>query len=261
MLRSILQSLLAYPSTRGIDLNDPHLTQLRRSIIQEKKFLKAIYLEWYQLLLQAIPDGTQPILELGSGAGFLSSLCPEVITSEIFWCDHTKATLDGCALPFKPNTLRAILMTDVLHHIPTVQRFFAEAGRCLIPGGVIAMIEPWSTRWSRFIYQRLHHEPFNPSAPIWDFPSSGPLSGANSALPWIIFQRDRCIFQNEFPSLTIERCQVMMPFRYLVSGGVSMRCLVPNGSYPIWKSLEQILTPWIKHLGMFALIIIQKKTE
>ena len=56
----------------------------------------------------------------------------------------------------------------------------------------------WVTRWSRWIYGRFHHEPFDPQRADWEFPLSGPLSGANGALPWIIFQRDREQFEREW---------------------------------------------------------------
>jgi hypothetical protein len=31
------------------------------------------------------------------------------------------------------------------------------------------MIEPWVTPWSRFVYNLLHHEPFDPETPSWNF--------------------------------------------------------------------------------------------
>src|SRR5262244_3270831 len=64
-----------------------------------------------------------------------------------------------------------------------------QATRCVRLGGVVAMIEPWVTPWSRFVYTRLHHEPFQPEAEQWEFPVRRPRSGANGALPYIIFVR------------------------------------------------------------------------
>src|SRR5437588_13069218 len=87
---------------------------------------------------------------------------------------------------------------------------------------VLLMIEPWVTLWSRFVYTHLHSEPFDPTAAEWGFPISGPLSGANGALPWIIFARDRTAFETFFPQLVIREVTLMMPLRYLASGGVSM---------------------------------------
>jgi SAM-dependent methyltransferase len=129
------------------------------------------------------------------------------------------AVLDGQILPFADNVLRAIVMTDVLHHLPQPRCFFAEATRCVQTGGVIIMIEPWVTPWSRLVYTKLHYEPFRPKTVDWGFPANGPLSGANGALPWILFEQDRARFRQEFPWLRIRSIRLMMPFRYLVSGG------------------------------------------
>jgi len=45
-------------------------------------------------------------------------------------------------LPFADDTLRAIVMTDVLHHLQNLRRFFKEASRCVEVGGKVIMIEP-----------------------------------------------------------------------------------------------------------------------
>lgn len=259
MLRTLLTSILADPRSKGVDLDDWRLTETRRSILLQKSFLRKIYLEWYGEINSQIPPGPGKVLELGSGAGFFEEFCPAVVKSEVFWLPGMNLCADGCALPFPAQTLKAVVMTDVLHHIPSVRDFFREANRCLSPGGVIIMVEPWNTNWSRWVYQRLHHEPFAPDAPRWEFETSGPLSGANGALPWIIFERDRALFEQAFPDLAIRTLRVMMPLRYLVSGGLSMRSLAPLWSFGLWKRFEHILVRWNPNLGMFAFIVIQRR--
>jgi SAM-dependent methyltransferase len=165
---------------------------------------------------------------------------------------------DGRALALASGSLRAIVMLDVLHHIPDVRKFFHEAARCLSPGGAVIMIEPWVSSWSKFIYTRFHHEPFQIESADWSFPEQGPLSGANGALPWIVFERDRALFEAEFPELRIEKIQPMMPFRYLVSGGVSMRSLMPRAATPFWRVMEKSLEPWMRHWAMFALVMLRR---
>lgn len=253
-----LRQWLAHPLTRGLDLDDPCTTQLRRRVITEKPFLRALYQEWYLRIARALPAGEAPVLELGSGAGFLGEHVPGLITSEVFPCDGVRAVLDGHRLPFADASLRAIVMTDVLHHLRDARGFLREATRCVRPGGAVIMIEPWSTPWSRFVYARLHHEPFQTDAKEWAFPSSGPLSGANGALPWIIFERDRARFEREFPEWAIEGIELLMPFRYLVSGGVSMRSLMPGWSFGAWRLLERGLAPWLPQLAMFAQITLRR---
>src|SRR5206468_8284916 len=143
------------------------------------------------------PQSVGGVLEVGSGAGFLSELLSGLITSEIMFLPGLSLVLDGCCLPFRDGALRAIVMTDVLHHISQPRLFFREATRSVEPGGVIAMVEPWRTAWSQWVYQNLHHEAFEPDVTRWEFPATGSLSSANGALPWILFERDRAAFEKE----------------------------------------------------------------
>jgi len=255
---TLLRRLLAHPLTASLDLDDPATTELRRQVIASKPFLKAIYSEWYSLLAAALPSGEGNVLELGSGAGFCSEFIPSLITSEVFPCPGAQMVIDAAALPFEADSLRAIVMTNVLHHLPEVCQFFGEASRCLSKGGKILMIEPWVTPWSRLIYTRFHHEPFQPEAISWSFPTSGPLSGANGALPWILFERDRSKFLEKFPQFAIQQVRPFLPFRYLVSGGVGLRSLMPGFTHAAWARLERALQSQMRRLAMFAFISLQK---
>jgi SAM-dependent methyltransferase len=253
-----LHKLLAHPLARDIDIDDPRAVERRRRIIREKQFLSRIYREWYLQIAEGLPPGSGPILELGSGPGFLREYVPDVMTSDVFHHTGIDVVLDGAAIPLADETLHAIVMLDVLHHIAQPRQFFSEASRVVQSGGGIVMIEPWVTRWSTFVYSRLHHEPFRPDAREWEFPSTGPLSGANGALPWILFERDRNRFETEFPEWTIARIEPLMPFRYLLSGGSSMRSLMPNWSFELWRAFERALHPWVRGTAMFARIVLMK---
>ena len=103
----------------------------------------------------------------------------------------------------------------------------------------------------------LHHEQFEPNAEDWIIESSGPLSGANGALPWIIFNRDRKIFTNKYPKLKILNIKPIMPISYLLSGGISMRSFLPGGVYKPVRYLEKRLkeSSW----AMFAVITLSRQ--
>jgi SAM-dependent methyltransferase len=255
----MIKSWLAHPLTRGLHLDDPRTTELRRQVISQNSFLVSIYRDWYQQISDLLPNIDGCVLELGSGGGFMEEYIPDLITSEILPITGTQITLDGQTLPFANQSLRAIVMTNVLHHIPDNRKFFSEAIRCIRSGGCIVMVEPWNTIWSRLIYNLLHHEPFEPNTDDWVLEPTGPLSAANDALPWIILGRDKEIFLREFPEWSIEAVQLIMPFLYLVSGGVSLRQLMPRWSYRIWKGLETALAPFRTVFSMFALIHLVKK--
>jgi SAM-dependent methyltransferase len=255
----MLTDFLAHPLTRDLSIDDPRTTDLRRTIIHQKAFLRKIYEEWYTLLAATVPIQAGGVVELGSGAGFLNKFIPDLITTEVFPCKNIKLIADATRLPLGDKSLRAIVMTDVLHHIPDSERFLSEASRCLASGGVLSMIEPWVSPWSKLIYKNLHSEPFVPEAVDWKVPGSGPLSGANGAVPWIIFHRDSRQFDAKFPELQIEEIKLLMPFRYLVSGGISMRNMMPVQLFPFWTALENLVSPWMSRLAMFALIVIRKQ--
>ena len=254
MLAATLRRWLAHPLTASLSVDHPATTELRSQVIDSKAFLKCIYDEWYSMLARELPPGEGRVLELGSGAGYCDRFIPGLITSEIFPCSRARVVLEAQNIPFADGSLRAIVMTDVFHHVAHAERFFTEASRCLRKGAKILMIEPWVSPWSQWIYTRLHHEPFRPEAEDWSFSSTGPLSGSNQAMPWIVFVRDRGRFESLFPSLSIEQVRPFMPFRYLVSGGVGLRNLMPGFTHPAWAALEGMLEPEMPRLAMFAFI-------
>jgi len=253
-ITAAVKKLLAHPATRDLPLDDPRTTEIRRAVIQQNRFLWRVYDEWYRMIADRIPEGPGRVLEIGSGGGFLDRYVPGLLTSEVFLIRDVRLVLDARRLPFASASLKAITMVDVLHHVPDVAAFLREAQRCLRREGVVIMVEPWLSAWSRLIYTRLHHEPFNPEAKDWVIPETGPLSGANGALPWIIFERDRRRFQAEFPNLNLAMVRPFMPFRYLVSGGVSMRQLMPQALFKPWRMIDGAFEAWPRSWPMFALI-------
>jgi SAM-dependent methyltransferase len=251
--------LLAHPLAAGRDLDDPETSALRRRIILQKPFLRRVYEEWYADIAAALGDEPGFALELGSGAGFLYEHTKRVLASDVMLLPGLRLVTDATALPFTPASLRGIVMVNVLHHVADPAAFFREAARVVRPRGRVVMREPWVTTWSSVVYGRLHHEPYDPRATQWTLPVAGPLTGANSALPWIIFVRDRGRFDADFPEWAVESIALGMPFRYLLSGGVSMRSLMPGFTFPWWRWVEARLQPWASTLAMFARIVLVRR--
>lgn len=240
------------------DLDSPERTIYHREIIKNKKFLRKLYESWYQHFIDELthlPKGK--VIELGSGGGFLKELIPHVICSDIIELPDNDMTFSALEMPFENNSVSAIFMIDTMHHIPDSKLFLEEAQRVLKKGGKIVMIEPANSIWGRFIYQNFHHEPFEPKGG-WTIPSTGPLSGANGALPWIVFERDSTSFQKYFPQLKIETIKYINPLLYLVSGGVSFKQLLPNFLYPVVSLVDKILPKLSKQLSMFMLVRVSK---
>lgn len=78
------------------------------------------------------------------------------------------------------------------------------------------------------------------------------------ALPWIVFARDRSQFISEYPGLQLVSVQPMMPFRYLLSGGVSCRSLTPGWTFPLWRAIEGLMEPFSSSWAMFAQIVLKR---
>ncbi|MCD4779305.1 MAG: class I SAM-dependent methyltransferase [Candidatus Omnitrophica bacterium] len=256
-----LMDALRLPELEGVDdLDDASTTELHREIILKKGFLKKIYVDLYQQYNDVIREYDEHglFVELGSGGGFVKSKLPGVITSDILSLSHIDICFNAEAIPFRDHSVDAFFMIDVLHHIKNPAKIIQEMNRCLKKGGRVLMTEPANTAWSRFIYQNFHHENFDPTSG-WLIEGTGPMSSANGALLWIIFFRDVEKFNNDFPSLNITKKMNHTPFRYLVSGGVSMKQLLPTWTYGFFKGFEWILTPFSNLLGMFCTVELKKK--
>ncbi|NUU41304.1 class I SAM-dependent methyltransferase [Tardiphaga robiniae] len=241
------------------DLDDPAVTNQRIETLQKKKFLNRIYREWYATIEAELPAISGPVLEIGSGAGFLNEYIPDLITSDVMPVRGVQRVFDACeSLPEDCKALRAVVMVNAFHHLPRSQRFLANVSTSLKSGGRLIMIEPWKTPWSTLIYRKLHHEPFEDTRTDWDFESSGPLSDANGALPWIVFERDRQRFDRLFPDLVLRKTSPLMPASYLISGGYTGPSLLPAPLYPACRTIEK-WTGLDRLLGLFALISIEKR--
>ncbi|MFN9719921.1 MAG: class I SAM-dependent methyltransferase [Planctomycetota bacterium] len=215
-------------------LDDPARESEISDIIRRKVSLRLLYEETYEryrsTLAQCPTDGIA--IELGAGAGFVRDVIPEMLTADVLPYRSVDLVFDATRMPFADESLRFIGMLNVLHHIPDVASFLSECQRCLKPGGRMLIVDQYPGLLSKWIYRCLHHEPWNPDASDWSFPSGGPLSGANGALAWIVFFRDRQLFEQKFPDLRIHRITPHTPLRYWLSGGLKRWNLIPR---LLWK--------------------------
>jgi SAM-dependent methyltransferase len=220
------------------------------SILSQKAALRGIYLETYgkyrEVLARCPPEGVA--LEIGSGAGFLREVLPEIVTSDVLPYAGIDQVVDARDMPFGDGKLRAVFMVNVLHHIPDCGAFFAQLVRCLKPGGRALLIDMHPGLICRFMMKFGIHEPYDPDTTEWAFDSSGPLTGANTALAHMIFQRDKKLFAERFPELGIVRYQPHTPLRYWLSGGLKSWSLLPGWAFPAATHFDRALAyvcPWL----------------
>lgn len=238
-------------------LDLPETTLAHAQKIVSKPFLKCWYKDSYSIftrVLNQCPAGIK--LEIGSGGGFFKTQYPELKTSDILNLPHLDYQLDAQQLPFGTNTLSGIVMLNVFHHIPNPGLFLSEANRCLKSKGKLCMIEPANTRFSRFIYKRFHHEPFDENGPL-EIEAGRPLSHSNQALAYIYFVREKKQLAKLCPHLKLKKMHYYSPFGYLLSGGLSKPAFLPAFMFPVIRFLELLLTPLHRYIALFYIIELE----
>lgn len=239
-----LRQVLSHPLARDLDLNSREATAVHARLIREKPFLRRLYLHYYRqydaAIARATPGGL--ILEIGSGGGFYRELRPKVVSLDLRPGAAVDVAGSALALPFAHASTSAILLLNVLHHLPDPREFFRECARVLKPGGRVCLLEPYAGPLSRRLIKPLHHEPWDEESG-WRLDDSGPLTGANMAMPTNIFVRDRRQYDAEFPDLPIDRLELHTIALYLLSGGVSMRAFLPGFLFTPAVALERCLRP------------------
>ena len=235
-------------------LDDPSRSAELKRIIQGKPALRRLYQETYEryarCLLRCPADGLA--VELGSGGGFVKDVLPEVVTSDVIAYPDVDRVVDGTRMPFADGSVRALFLQNVLHHIPDVAAFLREAQRVLRPGGRVLIVDQYPGWIGKCVYQHLHHEPFDDRAPEWRFPSKGPLSDANGALAWIVFERDRARFEREFPRLRLAAFDRHTPLRYWLAGGLKRWSLLPGALFGIATWFDRALLRSSPRWGSFV---------
>jgi SAM-dependent methyltransferase len=138
-------------------MSDQEIVRCHRTVWAARPELRAVYEAWFAQLLRCV-EGLHPIVEIGAGPGFFKEYYPQLISTDVIPTTYADVVCDAGCLPFQSGSVGALVMVDVLHHLPQPLSFLAEAGRVLRPGGRIAMIEPWITVPSYLLYRYFHHE-------------------------------------------------------------------------------------------------------
>ena len=235
-------------------LDDPGRGEAIRRRILSKPALRMLYEEVYERyasLLRRCPPGGLAV-ELGAGAGFARERVSGLVTADLLAYPGLDLVADAAALPFASGSLRAIVMLNVFHHLPDAAGFLGEADRCLAPGGRLLVVDQHTGWISAPILRHAHHEPFEPNARTWSFPSSGPLSGANGALAWIVFVRDRHRLGEVAPGLELVGYRPHTPLRYWLAGGLKRWSLLPGRAFRAATLVDLALTRAAPQLGSFV---------
>jgi len=255
---------LTDPRLAGVDYNSDELLKKHRRILNEKKMIRDVFIEFYDECIDAdrrFLKGEGIKVEIGAGTSFFKSKYPEIISSDIKYEEFIDMVVDAQSMPFDDNTVRAFYGINCFHHLPEPEKFFTELNRCLIKGGGCILIEPYHGIIASIFYKRVFDtEYFNKHQTQWNDKHNQIMLGANQALSYIIFCRDREKFVKEYPDLEIVYTRPFKNYlRYLLSGGLNFRQICPQFLSPVVKGIELLLIPFIKIFALHYMIVIRKK--
>jgi SAM-dependent methyltransferase len=225
--------------------------------------LRALYAEWYGRVAAELPPAALgPRLELGSGPGFARQFIPDLELTDVVRAPWHDRQVSADELPFADAALGALVLFDVLHHLPDPRRFFGEASRALRPGGRIVMCEPYVSPLSYPVYKFLHDEPLDlgvdPLVPAAGGGGRDPFD-SNQAIPSLLFGRRQRAFAETFPALAVRSVARLSGPSYPASGGFSRRPLLPQ---PLWSALHALEArlPEVvfRLLGFRILVVVEK---
>lgn len=259
---------LAEPRLRDVDVDGDERIELHREILLGKPLLREVFEEFYRLCVALDEEhfaGRGSRVELGAGTSLFKALYPEIISTDIKAAPHLDVVVDAQAMPFPDCSVRAFYAINCFHHLPAPRKFFAEAGRALAAGGGCVIVEPYHGFAASRFYERVFDtEHFDKSQPAWeqDGDAMGAMRGANQALSYIIFLRDRREFERQFPELEIVLQRPLRNYlRYLLSGGLNFRQLAPAFAAPLIRLGESALAPLETSLALHHVVVLRKKPE
>jgi SAM-dependent methyltransferase len=239
---------------------------IHRLVLKRKRLLKSAFNVFYREMLSAnakFLSGEGSELELGTGAGFMKELRTELITSDVFPVQGIDRVIDAQKMDLEDASVRCIYAINVFHHLPDPEKFLHELSRVLVKGGGCILIEPHNGLASRMLHTYMHSdEHFDAKSSSWQcLDIRGPMSGANQALSYIVFERDQKLFESRFGDCIeiVEERYIANFLRYFLSGGLNYRQLAPDFFAGFLAGIETALTPVAKHVTFHRMTVLRKK--
>ena len=249
------------PLARGVDLGSTEAGEIQRRILTSKPSLRRVYERVYAKMLDATETyvpGADVRVELGSGGGFLPELDPAIVASDIRPIPGLDVVFDAQHAPFRDESVDAVLAMHVIHHIPRIRLFFAELERVLRPGGALVAVEPYWSPMAKLMYKHMHPEPFDEHADRWEFESTGPMM-SNQAMSYLLLERDRAMFEREFPALEVIELGAFGGPSYLLTGGIWKQKLLPDRALARMWDFEDAHRAWKRFLALHHLFVLRRR--
>jgi SAM-dependent methyltransferase len=236
--------------------SDLEFVEQHRTIWAARPELRSVYEEFFQHLLDAVGERV-PVVELGAGPGFFKEYRPSLIATDVISTRWVDFVCDACVLPFESESVGALVMLDVLHHLPHPLNFMVEAARVLRPAGVVAMIEPWITPASYLLYRYLHHEDCTLRIDIRSpFETTGKNAfDGNATIPYNLV---RYYSRTSAPPLRLARMKPFLGLGYLASFGFKRTRPLSPRFISFARASEKVAGPIGRWNATRALLVWEK---
>jgi len=207
---------------------------------------------------------TRPVHFMGIAGAGMSALAELFVRRgyRVSGCDTNLATADdlrrlGIDLfeghdPSHVADASEIIMTSA------VRKDHPELERMLRPGGALVAVEPYWSPMAKVMYKHMHPEPFNERADRWEFESTGPMM-SNQAMSYLLLERDRAMFEREFPALEVIELGAFGGPSYLLTGGIWKQKLLPDRALARLWDFEDSHSFWKRFLALHHLFVLQRR--
>ena len=260
-----LRTYLQEPRLIGVDLDSDEMLAIHSKVLYEKPMMKGVFSEFYDTCISLdekyFSSSKLKRVEIGAGVSFFKKKYPEIISTDIKKAENLDMVVDAQNMPFENNSIRAIYGINCFHHLPNPNLFFKELDRVLEKGCGCVLIDPYyGTIAKRFYKEIFDSETFDMTQKDWVNESQGFMVGANQALSYIVFKRDKMKFEEMYPNLEIVIQKPLNNYmRYLLSGGLNFRQILPSFFSPIIKFFEFLFIPFNSIFALHHIIVIRKK--
>ena len=259
-----LLDLLRDPSLDNIDVDGQNRLALHSKMLERKRMLREVFTAFHHLFckldrLFLTAKGFK--IELGAGIAPMRDSYSEVLATDVVYGSHLDRVLNAEDMELDDCSVRVLFGQNCFHHFPHPDQFFNELDRVLVPGGGAILLEPYYGPFATFLFKRLFWtEGFDKAYPSWETPVIGPMNGANQALSYIVFVRDRVEFERKHPTLKIVHQELDGNYlKYLLSGGLNFRQLCPDAMGTFVDFVQWCLSPLNRWLSLHHVVVICKE--
>lgn len=261
-MKTILD-LLRDPSIDGLNVDGAARLEAHAAILARKRMLREVFAEFhhdFQRLDKLYFSAAGARIELGAGISPMRNSYSDVLATDVVAGPNADKVLNAEEMDLPDNSVRVLFAQNSFHHFPHPDRFFDEVERVVAPGGGVVLLEPYFGPAANFLFRRMFRtETFDKDSASWDAEVSGPMTGANQALSYLVFFRDRAAFEKKHPTLKIVHHELCSNYlKYLLSGGLNFKQLLPDWMSPLVGFIQFALLPIRRWTALHHIVVLQK---